>query len=84
MENKANREIFLEKMFKIRYFLSTLQGMCSKSVLILMLICYNFYSNPTAIIEKSIESKDELAPVVASFSSRGPNPITADILKVTN
>ena len=30
----------------------------------------------------SIEEKDELAPYVVSFSSRGPNPITSDILKV--
>ncbi|WCJ19691.1 Subtilisin-like protease [Euphorbia peplus] len=36
---------------------------------------------PTAKIFKSTEHKDELAPYVASFSSRGPNPITKDILK---
>ena len=35
-----------------------------------------------AIIQKSVEVKDELAPFVVSFSSRGPNPITSDILKV--
>ncbi|KAF2296168.1 hypothetical protein GH714_036454 [Hevea brasiliensis] len=35
---------------------------------------------PTATIFKSIARKDELAPYVVSFSSRGPNPITKDIL----
>ncbi|CAK9171825.1 unnamed protein product [Ilex paraguariensis] len=43
------------------------------------------YSNstgkPTATILKSTEIKDRLAPFVVSFSSRGPNPITSDILK---
>ncbi|XP_065871982.1 cucumisin-like [Euphorbia lathyris] len=38
-------------------------------------------SKPTAKIFKSTEHKDGLAPYVASFSSRGPNPITKDILK---
>ncbi|XP_059627108.1 cucumisin-like [Cornus florida] len=38
-------------------------------------------SKPTATIKKSEGIKDELAPYVASFSSRGPNPITRDILK---
>ncbi|GMP23184.1 hypothetical protein CsSME_00000872 [Camellia sinensis var. sinensis] len=42
----------------------------------------NSTSKPMANIAKSIESKDELAPFVVSFSSRGPNPITRDILKV--
>ncbi|PSR88051.1 Cucumisin like [Actinidia chinensis var. chinensis] len=41
----------------------------------------NITSEPTAIIEKSTEIKDELAPFVVSFSSRGPNTITSDILK---
>ncbi|XP_057989652.1 cucumisin-like [Hevea brasiliensis] len=41
----------------------------------------NTTGNPTATIFKSFEEKDELAPYVVSFSSRGPNPITADILK---
>ncbi|KAH7853702.1 hypothetical protein Vadar_005684 [Vaccinium darrowii] len=41
----------------------------------------NKTSKPTAIIEKSIAKKDILAPFVVSFSSRGPNPITTDILK---
>ncbi|KAI9078364.1 hypothetical protein K1719_039740 [Acacia pycnantha] len=36
---------------------------------------------PTATIFKSNEGKDPLSPYVASFSSRGPNPITPDILK---
>ncbi|XP_028779753.1 cucumisin-like [Neltuma alba] len=38
-------------------------------------------SNPTASIFKSNEGKDSLSPYIASFSSRGPNPITPDILK---
>ncbi|TKY53555.1 Cucumisin protein [Spatholobus suberectus] len=41
----------------------------------------NLTSNPTAIIFKSNEGKDLLAPYVASFSSRGPNAITSNILK---
>ncbi|XVE99662.1 hypothetical protein REPUB_Repub03eG0219000 [Reevesia pubescens] len=41
----------------------------------------NSTSNPTATIFKSTESNDTMAPYVASFSSRGPNPITPDILK---
>ncbi|XP_004514953.1 cucumisin-like [Cicer arietinum] len=38
-------------------------------------------SFPTATIWKSIEVKDTLAPVVASFSSRGPNNATPEVLK---
>ncbi|XP_073221193.1 cucumisin-like [Cicer arietinum] len=38
-------------------------------------------SFPTATIRKSREVKDTLAPVVASFSSRGPNNATPEILK---
>ncbi|XP_017984507.1 PREDICTED: cucumisin [Theobroma cacao] len=41
----------------------------------------NTTRKPTATIFKSIQVKDELAPWVVSFSSRGPNPITKDILK---
>ncbi|KAK2968591.1 hypothetical protein RJ640_009419 [Escallonia rubra] len=41
----------------------------------------NVTSKATATILKSIEDKDALAPYVVSFSSRGPNPITRDILK---
>ncbi|WCJ19700.1 Subtilisin-like protease [Euphorbia peplus] len=41
----------------------------------------NSTSEPTATILKSIERTDEFAPYVASFSSRGPSPITQDILK---
>ncbi|KAK8592123.1 hypothetical protein V6N13_062709 [Hibiscus sabdariffa] len=37
--------------------------------------------NATATIFKSDEGNDTMAPYVASFSSRGPNPITPDILK---
>ncbi|KAF7831004.1 cucumisin-like [Senna tora] len=38
-------------------------------------------SKATATIFKSNEIKDSLAPYVASFSSRGPNPITPNVLK---
>ncbi|CAI8585877.1 unnamed protein product [Vicia faba] len=38
-------------------------------------------SFPTAAILKTIEVKDSLAPVVASFSSRGPNKAAPEILK---
>ncbi|OMO76496.1 hypothetical protein COLO4_25546 [Corchorus olitorius] len=41
----------------------------------------NSASAPTATIFKSNEANDSLAPYVVSFSSRGPNPITPDILK---
>ncbi|KAK3028612.1 hypothetical protein RJ639_039955 [Escallonia herrerae] len=45
--------------------------------------CYiNTTANPTATILKSTQTKDSVAPYVVSFSSRGPNPITSDILKV--
>ncbi|XP_047331710.1 cucumisin-like [Impatiens glandulifera] len=38
-------------------------------------------SNATASILKSNQVVDEFAPNVAGFSSRGPNPLTSDILK---
>ncbi|CAA3000491.1 cucumisin-like [Olea europaea subsp. europaea] len=41
----------------------------------------NSTSNATATIFKSVEEVEKLAPFVVSFSSRGPNPITRDILK---
>ncbi|XP_074349649.1 cucumisin-like [Apium graveolens] len=41
----------------------------------------NTTSKPTATIFKSIGAKQSLAPFVVSFSSRGPNPITRDLLK---
>ncbi|CAK9135676.1 unnamed protein product [Ilex paraguariensis] len=41
----------------------------------------NSTRKPTATIMKSNEVKDTLAPYVAYFSSRGPNPVTRDILK---
>ncbi|KAM0948336.1 putative cucumisin [Dioscorea sansibarensis] len=41
----------------------------------------NTTSNPTASILKSKGIYDPNAPSVVSFSSRGPNPITHDILK---
>ncbi|XP_057794656.1 subtilisin-like protease SBT4.3 [Salvia miltiorrhiza] len=37
--------------------------------------------NPTATILRSDEVNETMAPFVISFSSRGPNPITMDILK---
>ena len=37
---------------------------------------------PEANILKSEVIKDSTAPIVASFSSRGPNLITLDIMKV--
>ncbi|CAA2986221.1 cucumisin-like [Olea europaea subsp. europaea] len=37
--------------------------------------------NPTATIFVSDAWKDVMAPIVVSFSSRGPNPITPDVLK---
>ncbi|RVX13767.1 Cucumisin [Vitis vinifera] len=40
----------------------------------------NSTSTPTANIQKTTEAKNELAPFVVWFSSRGPNPITRDIL----
>ncbi|KAK3028611.1 hypothetical protein RJ639_039954 [Escallonia herrerae] len=44
-------------------------------------IYINTTGNPSATILRSNEATDTLAPYVASFSSRGPNPITRDILK---
>ncbi|OAY38517.1 cucumisin [Manihot esculenta] len=41
----------------------------------------NSTSEATAAILKSVGFKDTFAPYVVSFSSRGPNPITSDILK---
>lgn len=40
------------------------------------------YRTPTAEILRSETDKDSAAPVVASFSSRGPNAIEQNILKV--
>ncbi|KAK9279025.1 hypothetical protein L1049_012700 [Liquidambar formosana] len=42
---------------------------------------FNSTKRPQGTILKSEATKDLLAPVVASFSSRGPNGITPDILK---
>jgi len=50
----------------------------------LELIDLDYYRNPTATIFKSYEGKDSFAPYIAPFSSRGPNVITPDILKVTS
>ncbi|KAM7271330.1 hypothetical protein ACFE04_030544 [Oxalis oulophora] len=41
----------------------------------------NSTRKPTATILKSTEAKDASAPSIASYSSRGPNAITDDILK---
>ncbi|KAE8671940.1 Cucumisin [Hibiscus syriacus] len=37
--------------------------------------------NPTATIIKTQVEDNQFAPFVVSFSSRGPNPVTADLLK---
>ncbi|XP_017410255.1 cucumisin [Vigna angularis] len=37
--------------------------------------------NPTATVFKSIEGKDSSAPYIATFSARGPNKVTPNILK---
>ncbi|KAL0312682.1 UNVERIFIED_CONTAM: Cucumisin [Sesamum radiatum] len=39
------------------------------------------FTNPTATIFYSDAWKDVMAPIVVSFSSRGPSPISPDILK---
>ncbi|XP_024987212.1 cucumisin-like [Cynara cardunculus var. scolymus] len=41
----------------------------------------NSTTTPSATILKSYEPVDKAAPTVVSFSSRGPNPITPDLLK---
>ncbi|GMI87188.1 hypothetical protein HRI_002388200 [Hibiscus trionum] len=41
----------------------------------------NTTENPTATIFRTTQDNNQFAPFVVSFSSRGPNPITADILK---
>ncbi|CDP15046.1 unnamed protein product [Coffea canephora] len=46
-----------------------------------ILSCINSTSDPTTTIDKSIEIIDKAASSIVSFSSRGPNPITVDILK---
>lgn len=53
---------------------------CMKSCL-----SYNYNticSNALGTIYKTVEGNDPLAPLVASFSSRGPNSVALDILKV--
>ncbi|XP_059457646.1 cucumisin-like [Corylus avellana] len=44
-------------------------------------IYINTTRRPTAAIRKTKERKDTFAPYIPSFSSRGPNPTTPDILK---
>ncbi|KAJ8764088.1 hypothetical protein K2173_004989 [Erythroxylum novogranatense] len=46
-----------------------------------VLFYINSTNKPTATIFKSHEGNDTLAPYVVSFSSRGPNPVTPNILK---
>ncbi|KAL5568981.1 hypothetical protein UlMin_025556 [Ulmus minor] len=41
----------------------------------------NLTRNATASILRSDEGSNKLAPYIASFSSRGPNPVTPNILK---
>lgn len=38
--------------------------------------------NPQGKIRKSVVIRDRTAPVVVSFSSRGPNPISSNILNI--
>ncbi|WVY91634.1 hypothetical protein V8G54_037148 [Vigna mungo] len=44
-------------------------------------VAVDAFANPTATIFKSFEGKDSSAPYIASFSSRGPNKVTPNILK---
>lgn len=44
--------------------------------------CHVWNRNPTATIFKTTVEDDQFAPFVVTFSSRGPNPATPDILKV--
>ncbi|XP_024042397.1 cucumisin [Citrus clementina] len=46
-----------------------------------ILLYINSTRNATATIYRSTEGNNTLAPFVGSLSSRGPNPITPDILK---
>ncbi|KAF2318939.1 hypothetical protein GH714_011908 [Hevea brasiliensis] len=46
-----------------------------------LLLVLDMTRNPSATIYKSNQAKNSLAPYVVAFSSRGPNPITRDILK---
>ncbi|XP_039034062.1 cucumisin-like [Hibiscus syriacus] len=41
----------------------------------------NTTENPTATILRTSQDNNQFAPFVVTFSSRGPNPVTADILK---
>lgn len=47
-----------------------------------MIYEYEMFPSPTATIFKTVNGNDTTAPVVASFSSRGPSQVTPDILKV--
>ena len=42
-----------------------------------------FRRAPTATIFRSVDFMDKNAPAAADFSSRGPNAISPNILKVT-
>uniref|UniRef100_F6HP89 Cucumisin n=1 Tax=Vitis vinifera TaxID=29760 RepID=F6HP89_VITVI len=46
-----------------------------------IILIITFFRNPIATILVGETRKDVMAPIVASFSSRGPNPISPDILK---
>ena len=64
-------------------FVITRHIVCTKlitSLIFYVLLITN--RTTTTTIQKSTEENDELALYVASFSSRGPNPITRNILKV--
>ncbi|KAL0922352.1 hypothetical protein M5K25_006330 [Dendrobium thyrsiflorum] len=62
-------------------FLLPVSALESNNNIILVRTYANSTSNPTASIYKSEDVFDAAAPYVASFSSRGPNPLTSNILK---
>ncbi|XP_026460996.1 subtilisin-like protease SBT4.6 [Papaver somniferum] len=53
----------------------------STRILLVLTSFINFNRNPIATILRTESIKDFEAPVVASFSSRGPNQISPDIIK---
>ena len=50
----------------------------------MLMMTFSYIHYPEATILVSEEIVNTMAPFAASFSSRGPNPITPDILKVNN
>lgn len=45
-------------------------------------MCVCFLSSPQATVLKTEAIYNQTSPVIASFSSRGPNTVAVDILKV--